>query len=141
MKTSLFFEDGKPRSLTRGLVGTVCLALGLLPMTPALAAPGGTTQNGRATSFQFNPPFIGFLFEPEVPLNSLKTLPIWNELEQLLDNPYRVQTCATSTSTAPLVQGTPGTTQITGSPNTPIWPAYCSNGVVRRPGFGSLLPP
>ena len=32
-------------------------------------------------------PKNGFLFEPEVPLASLKTLPIWNEIEQMLDNP------------------------------------------------------
>src|SRR5262249_17861154 len=83
----------------------------------------------------------------EFPLNSLKTVPIWNELEQLLDNPYQVQLCSSSASTFPLVQSTPGTTQITGSPPAPTYPAYCSNLTVfappgrGRPSFGVLLPP
>src|SRR5712691_3804052 len=35
------------------------------------------------------PTVPGFLFEPEVPISSLKGALTWNELEQLLDNPKR----------------------------------------------------
>ena len=107
--------------------------------------PGGTILNGRSTDPQFNPPFIGFLFEPEVPLNSLKNVPTWNEIEQLLDNPYLAALCSSLTAAPPLVQNTPGTTgnaNIPGSPTAVFYPAYCSsNGLLRRPGFGVTLPP
>jgi len=43
-------------------------------------AAAGVPQNFFATP--------GFLFEPETPYASLKTVPIWNEIEQMLDNPY-----------------------------------------------------
>ncbi|MEP6995258.1 MAG: hypothetical protein ABI968_12100, partial [Acidobacteriota bacterium] len=58
----------------------------------------------------------GFLFEPESPYASLKTVPTWNELEQLLDNPYAV--------TSDTV--TPG--------NFDGYPSYRST-IVRRPSF------
>lgn len=109
----------------------------------AQAGPGDTITNGSVSA----PPGIvvpGFLFEPEVPLNSLKTIPIWNELEQLLDNPYNVALCsALPTTVDPLVRGTPGTTQITGSPPPLAFPAYCTtSSVLRRPSFGGVtLPP
>jgi cytochrome c peroxidase len=106
---------------------------------PAMAAPGGTLQNGSNTDPQVAPPL--FLFEPEFPLNSLKTVPIWDELEQLLDNPYRSVLCSAVPGTVDaLVRNTPGTTQITGSPPAPTYPAYCST-IIRRPGFGVQLPP
>src|SRR5882757_8725335 len=110
---------------------------------PAAAVEGGTTINGTVSA----PPGIvipGFLFEPEVPLNSLKTVPIWNELEQLLDNPYNVALCS-ALPVDPLIRTTPGTTEITGSPPPIVFPAYCSrvgaNGVQRRTAFGVTLPP
>jgi cytochrome c peroxidase len=119
---------------------------------PVMGQAGGTFTNGTSTFPEFtvpaapeSPPLMvpGFLFEPEFPLNSLKTVPIWNELEQLLDNPYNVTLCSLLPTTVDaLVRNTPGTTQITGSPVTPIWPAYCTtSAVVRRPGFGVTLPP
>jgi cytochrome c peroxidase len=123
------------------MAAIACYALGVFPMVPVFGAPGDVTTNGRVTSDQFNPPFIGFLFEPEVPLASLKTVPIWNELEQLLDNPYLRTPCSSLPSSPELFRDlyrtTPGTTQITGSPVTPIWPADCSSGVVRRPSFAA----
>jgi cytochrome c peroxidase len=67
----------------------------------------------------------GFLFEPESPYASLKTVPTWNELEQLLDNPYAV--------TADTV--TPG--------NFDGYPSYKST-ITRRPNLTagtSLLSP
>lgn len=126
------------------------LALALtLRAAPALAAPGGLTTNGASTDPAIVP---GFLFEPEFPLQSMKSVPIWNELEQLLDNPYAVQTCATLPAAVPaLIRNTPGTTVLPGSPPAVVYPAYCTrvapstpNGtdvVVRRPSFGVTLPP
>jgi hypothetical protein len=123
--------------LRKGLALTLASALVLMGLPwPALAQSGGTATNGQVTNAQFGPPFVGFLFEPEVPLASLKTVPTWNELEQLLDNPYRVTLCSN------LGLNVPGTTQIPGSPTAVIpFPSYCSNGVERRPGFGVTLPP
>jgi len=45
--------------------------------------------------------------------SALKTLPIWNEIEQMLDNPYNLALCSSlPASVDPLVRNTPGTTQI-----------------------------
>lgn len=102
--------------------------------------PGGLRRNGTNTqpsdvradsraaagipSNFFTAP--GFLFEPESPYASLKTVPTWNEIEQLLDNPYAVT----------LDTVTPG--NFDGSPS------YRST-IVRRPSFsaagGTLLQP
>src|SRR4051812_17123986 len=103
-----------------GLFLALALVCTLTP-PPVMAAPGGIIQSGSNTG---DPPgqvpANGFLFEPEVPLNSLKTVPTWNELEQLLDNPYTVAPCSSLPATVdPLVRNTPGTTQITGSPVVP----------------------
>ena len=129
-------------------------ALLLLPMV-ASAQAGGTTRNGTAgpatsgTSLAVPPGTVvpGFLFEPEFPLASLKTVPIWNELEKLLDNPYQVALCSSLGSAPSLVQNMPGTTHITGSPTAVVYPAYCTNfadpvtGIRGRPAFGVTLPP
>jgi cytochrome c peroxidase len=127
-----------------GLSLFLALTLVITITPPPLNAqsPGGTIKNGSTSA----PPGIvlpGFLFEPEVPLNSLKTVPIWNEMEQLLDNPYNVALCsALPTSVDPLVRNTPGTTFILGSPPPLPFPAYCTTGaVIRRAGFGISLPP
>jgi cytochrome c peroxidase len=121
--------------------GFALLLAWALAFWPIPAAAQNTITNGTSTDPVIIP---GFLFEPEFPLSSLKTVPIWNELEQLLDNPYAVALCSSlppSASNTALVRNTPGTTQFPGSPPSPIYPAYCSNGVVRRPGFGIALPP
>jgi len=94
--------------------------------------PGGIRRNGTRTQ----PPNVradsvaaagipqnfftapGFLFEPETPYASLKSVPIWNEIEQLLDNPYAV--------TPDTV--TPG--------NFDGYPSYRST-IVRRPSFAA----
>src|SRR6266576_2089137 len=109
---------------------------------PVMAQQGGTIRNGT-TSAPAGIVLPGFLFEPEVPLASLKEVPIWNELEQLLDNPYNVALCsALPASVEPLVRNTPGTTSIAGSPPPLAFPAYCTtSAVVRRAGFGVSLPP
>jgi cytochrome c peroxidase len=93
------------------------LAVGALPATTS-AAPGDIVENGTPTGIAA----AGFLFEPEVPFTSLKNVPLWNELEQLLDNPYLVTPDPT----------TPG--------NDQGFPSYRATGVIRRPGFGVTLP-
>src|SRR6266498_3773110 len=118
MERALFLGGRKPHVLTRGLALTLCLALALpvFTVTPVLAQT--TILNG--TSSGITKP--GFLFEPEVPFASLKTVPIWNELEQLLDNPYLVTPDPS----------TPG--------NDQGFPSYRATGITRRPGFGVTLP-
>lgn len=146
----------RPRTvLVNAFILAVVIVLVGHPTTPS-AQQGGIILNGTITeppaTDPVGPPGLVrhgiFLFEPEVPLSSLKTVPIWNELERLLDNPYQVALCSSLGFADPLVQNTPGTTQITGSPVTPIYPAYCSNfasdpvnGVRGRPQFGVTLPP
>src|SRR5919198_535937 len=141
------------RFVLGGRTGVLVCLFAILPLA-ASAQAGGTTINGTASAIDANgvaqPGIVipGFLFEPEFPLASLKTAPIWNELERLLDNPYQVALCS-SLGTAPaLVRNTPGTTVINGSPTVPVYPAYCSNfapdpvtGIRGRPGFGVTLPP
>lgn len=99
------------------------LAVGLAASTAAADCPEGLPDNvvcnGTATGITA----AGFLFEPEVPFASLKGVPIWSELEQLLDNPYLVTHDP----------ATPG--------NDQGFPSYRATGVARRPGFGVALPP
>jgi len=109
----------RKRQLTTFLVGYLCLALAG-PVTPAMAAPGDIVTNG--TSSGLRTPSAGFLFEPEVPFTSLKNVPTWSELEQLLDNPYLVT----------FDPSTPG--------NDSGFPSYRATGITRRPGFGVTLP-
>ncbi len=110
-----------------------CLAraalLSVYTATPVLAAPGDIVHNGQATQPNYVDPasaaaaglpgnFMvpGFLFEPEVPFASLKEVPIWDELEQMLDNPYAIT----------LDPATPG--------NDQGYPSYRTS-IVRRPSF------
>ena len=79
----------------------------------AMAAPGDVVQNGTSTGIAAP----GFLFEPEVPFASLKHVPTWSELEQMLDNPYLFTPDP----------ATPG--------NDQGFPSYRST-IQRRPGFG-----
>src|SRR4051812_2451209 len=77
-------------------VAALVAASGFLLTTSAVAASGDVITNGTIPNAVNKQPgpiptnLVGFLFEPEVPFSSLKTVPIWNELEQLLDNPYLV---------------------------------------------------
>src|SRR6266542_879405 len=134
MERTLFLGGRKPDVLTRGLALTLCLALALpvFTVTPALGQAGGIITNGTTTqpnhiradsqaaagipgNFFATP---GFLFEPESPYASLKSVPIWNEIEQLLDNPYAV-------TPDPI---TPG--------NYDGFPSHRST-IVRRPSFSA----
>ncbi len=107
--------------------GTAVLLAVLLTLPPATAqTPPNTLRNGSA-----QPGIIpAFLFEPETPFASLKSVPTWNELEQLLDNPYAVTTACTDARG--LIPG-----------NDQGFPSYCSGPtVVRRQSFGGvILPP
>ena len=79
-------EPHKRKSLaTECLAQFLVVALLVSPVGPARAAPGQVVTNGSGTGI---PTADGFLFEPEVPFQSLKHVPTWSELEQLLDNPY-----------------------------------------------------
>ena len=109
-------QEAKP-IVTRCLAEVLILCL-VFPAAPALAAPGGIITNGTSTGIAVA---NGFLFEPEVPFTSLKNVPTWSELEQLLDNPYAFAADP----------GTPG--------NDQGFPSYRSN-ITRRPGFGVALP-
>ena len=111
-------RKNRKRQLTTFLVGYLCLALAG-PVTPAMAAPGDIVTNGTSTGITVP---NAFLFEPEVPFTSLKNVPTWSELEQLLDNPYMVTPDP----------ATPG--------NDQGFPSYRATGMTRRPGFGVTLP-
>jgi len=76
-------KDGK---VTKCLAMLLCLflAMPLFTVPSAMAAPGDITNNSGLIPFQ--QPF--FAFEVEDPLDSLKGEPIWDEIEQMLDNPY-----------------------------------------------------
>jgi hypothetical protein len=52
---------------------------------PAMAEPGDIIDNSGQIPFEQ----AFFAFEVESPLDSLKGVPIWDELEQMLDNPYQ----------------------------------------------------
>ncbi len=90
-----------------------------LPVTPAMAQ--SISRNGTQSGITVP---NAFLFEPEVPFTSLKNVPTWSELEQLLDNPYQVS----------FDPATPG--------NDQGFPSYRTNPAtfIRRPGFGVTLP-
>lgn len=70
--------------VSRAVVFLLAMALAF-PLLPAMAAPGGTTNNSGLIPFDQ----AFFAFEVESPLDSLKGVPIWDELEQMLDNPYQ----------------------------------------------------
>src|SRR6266403_4604529 len=82
-------------------------------------------------------------FEPETPAQGLKdTLPTWNEVEYLLDNPY----VTGGNGNAPVV----GAVCNDGSGNQPLneqgFPTYCTptggtfGNFIRRPAFGVTHP-
>ena len=129
MKTATISSNKKQGLLAGVLSFAICMTAGLLPASPTQALPGEVFTNGTIPNAANKQPgpipsnLVGFLFEPEVPFASLKSVPTWNELEQLLDNPYLVT----------LDTVTPG--------NAQGYPSYRATGVTRRPGFGVTLPP
>src|SRR5512147_1429494 len=113
----------KIRTFRRGLLArhlAAMLSLAMAVPFPVKAAPGDVNTNGTSTGIIVP---NAFKFEPEVPFTSLKNVPTWTELEQLLDNPYAVT----------VDPSTPG--------NDQGFPSYRATGVTRRPAFGVTLPP
>jgi cytochrome c peroxidase len=98
-----------------------------IAVAPATAQKGGTIKNG-STNFLSTELF----FEPEVPFVSLKkSPPTWNEIEQLMDNPYQV---VSGTACNDIRGAVPG--------NDQGYPTYCTPSIfIRRPAFGVTLPP
>jgi hypothetical protein len=85
-------------------------------MAQATTCPPGVICSGGAQGL-----IPEFFFEPEVPPQSLKHMPTWNEIEQLLDNPNAVTTSCTDTGGP--IRG-----------NQQGYPTYCTNStIVRRP--------
>ncbi|HZD09845.1 MAG TPA: hypothetical protein VE553_00740, partial [Candidatus Binatia bacterium] len=83
MRFSRLFFTGRRRLL----LGLALLLL--LSVTVVLAAPGGMIIAPAQDSVG-NPVAPGFLFELESAPGSLKGEPTWNELEQMLDDPYAI---------------------------------------------------
>jgi len=106
-------ESHKKPLVTECLARVLILALLVYPGSPVRAEPGDVITNGTDTGIITAG---GFLFEPEVPFQSLKYVPNWSELEQLLDNPYLFAADP----------GTPG--------NDQGYPSYRSR-ITRRPSF------
>jgi cytochrome c peroxidase len=113
MGTSLFFKkSSRPRLLTRILAGVVCVTLDLLPVTSAMAqigtpptVSGGIVNNSGLIPFEQ----AFFAFEVESPLGTLKEVPIWDEIELMLDNPYQyaLEPSVALGGTEPNAQGYP----------------------------------
>ncbi len=76
----------------KGLIKVFCLGLAAVFLgftaMPAMAQNNVITSPVLTGAGPVPPGFVGFLFEPESTIDSLKTVTIWNEIEQLLDNPY-----------------------------------------------------
>ena len=70
------------KALSAAGTALAILLVYLLAVTPAVGQSGAIVRNGTQTGLKTP---NAFLFEPEVPFTSLKNVPIWNELEQLLD--------------------------------------------------------
>jgi cytochrome c peroxidase len=93
--------------------------------------PGGNIICNGSIDFMTTELF----FEPETPPQSLKEAPpTWNELEQLLDNPYVYTWGAACNDLAGAIPG-----------NAQGYPTYCTStvgGFIRRPTFSAVaLPP
>ncbi len=94
-----------------------------------VACPGGNVICNGSINFLTTELF----FEPETPAQSLKEgASTWNELEQLLDNPYAYTWGAPCNDAKGLIPG-----------NAQGYPTYCTNSTfIRRPAFGGVtLPP
>ena len=66
------------------------LATGALIAMPLLLAADANVITTPGESDGIQP---AFTFQTQIPFQSLKDVPIWNELEQMLDNPYAVSVC------------------------------------------------
>lgn len=132
------------QSLKAGLTFLLLAFALAVIFTPALAVAQQPTNFGSASGVpcpggnvicngSINFLTTELFFEPETPAQSLKEAPTtWNELEQLLDNPYGYTWGAACNDAKGLIPG-----------NEQGYPTYCTNGsFIRRPTFGTVtLPP
>jgi hypothetical protein len=106
----------KNRTLLREGVAVVLSAVMVFfGVTPAMAqvvpppdvgtGPGGTVDNSGLIPFEQ----AFFAFEVESPLGTLKEVPIWDEIEQMLDDPYAfaLEPSVAAGGTEPNAQGFP----------------------------------
>src|SRR5690349_2222255 len=103
------------KSAHLGAVLTVLVARRILAAAGDLLATPGESD-GIAPSFRF---------KPQVPFQSLKEVPVWSELEQMLDDPYATGSCPPDASGQPALGNAQG------------YPARCTT-IQRRHSF---LPP
>src|SRR5437660_10303497 len=118
------------------IVATICLspvpAVAQQPTTFGSASgvpcPDGNVICNGSINFLTTELF----FEPETPPQSLKEAPpTWNEIEQLLDNPYVYTWGAACNDAAGAIPG-----------NAQGYPTYCTStagGFIRRPTFSSVV--
>jgi Di-haem cytochrome c peroxidase len=78
-------RKGLALMIARGLVLILVLAL-TFPAGTVLAAPGSTRDNSGWIPFDQS----FFAFEVESALSTLKEVPIWDEVEQMMDKPYAI---------------------------------------------------
>jgi hypothetical protein len=100
---------------TKSRLCVVVLLLCVISVAPAVGQTRGTTS-GQTVDNSGIIPFDSayFAFEVESPVGTLKEVPIWDELEQMLDNPYQF-------ALDPSVRG-----------NLQGWPSYRSTQERRR---------
>jgi hypothetical protein len=88
------FPTTRAGALRRGRGPAALLLLGAALLVPATPAPGqviipGTNIIDNSGIIPFDQAF--FAFEVEGPIGSLKDVPIWDEIEMMLDNPYAIE--------------------------------------------------
>ncbi len=115
----------------KGLIKVFCLGLAAVFLgftaMPAMAAPGGVTDNSGLILFQQ----AFFAFEVESPIGTLKEVPIWDELEAMLDNPYDFAVDIVNTAIYPR-GALPTAGALAGTGNPQGWQSYRSNQLRRR---------
>lgn len=126
----------------RFLVFYLCLGLAT-PATPLLAAMGDISDNSGYILFDQ----AFFAFEVESPLDTLKGVPTWDELEHILDNPYAFEldnvnlavhpngpfpTSIDNLTGRPSVENTTGAFFGAGTGNDQGWPSYRRTDSRRR---------
>lgn len=111
MRTTISRIWEKSLAVLSSAAWTVLAFVPLATITPAMAQDaGGIIDNSGQIPFEQ----AFFAFEVEGPVSTLKEVPIWDELEQMLDNPYQF---ALDPSVAGSFQG---------------WPSYRSTQLRRR---------
>jgi cytochrome c peroxidase len=82
MKSKVWVRSAKSKLWTAFAIWALTV---LMVTSPSAQNPGGITNNSGLIPFDQ----AFFAFEVETPLGTLKETPIWDELEQMLDNPYQ----------------------------------------------------